>query len=70
LSPFRDFGQIDGPSLTKELSAALKRSRTRLAASLTDVLIFLSPDEKAGRRGGRAAMKLTLAEKGVAVSLA
>jgi hypothetical protein len=41
LSPFRDFGQIDGPSLTKELSAALKRSRTRLAASLTDVLISI-----------------------------
>src|SRR6478752_1907691 len=24
LSPFRDFGQIDGPSFTKELSAALR----------------------------------------------
>jgi hypothetical protein len=30
----------------------------------------LAPEEKAGHCGGRAAMKLALAEKGVAVSLA
>jgi hypothetical protein len=44
---FRDFGPIDGPSFTKEHLAALTRSRTCLAANLTDVLISIRR-----RRGG------------------
>jgi hypothetical protein len=41
LSPFRDFGAIDGPIFAKRAFGCAGRSRKRLAAELTNVLISI-----------------------------